>query len=70
MMAPPCASFSIVQNSSCPVRSKQCPRGFPRLPADRKAKVRLGNRFLDCEIQVVRVRVQERAPFCIEHPQS
>ena len=70
MMAPPCTSFSIVQNSTCPIRSKRYPRGLPRLPADRKARVRIGKLFLKFVVQVVRVCVRERVPFCIERPQS
>ncbi|CAK0902556.1 unnamed protein product, partial [Prorocentrum cordatum] len=38
MMAPPCTSLSIAQNSPRSIRSKQHPRGLPRLPADTKAK--------------------------------
>ena len=70
MMAPPCTSFSIVQNSTCPIRSKRYPRGLPRLPADRKAKVEDEHLFLGFVIRVLRVCVRERVPFCIEHPQS
>eukprot|EP00959_Pyramimonas_sp_CCMP1952_P279810 5850189-Pyramimonas_sp.AAC.1 len=66
-MAPPCASFSIAQNSPCPIRSKQCPRGLPRLPSDRRAKVRPGNLFLDVVIRVVQACVRARVPTCIEH---
>ncbi|CAK0838221.1 unnamed protein product, partial [Prorocentrum cordatum] len=43
MLAPPCTSFSVVQNVNVPLRSREFPRGLPGLPEAQREKVNLGN---------------------------
>lgn len=69
-LAPPCTSFSIANNSSCPIRNKKHPRGFPGIPYDKQLKVDAGNALLDVAIRIVEWLTMAGIPFLREQPSS
>lgn len=70
MLAPPCTSLSIANNSSGPIRSQESPRGLPNLPGYKARRVELGNRLLDATIAFIDELVAAGIPLILEQPQS
>ena len=68
VLAPPCQSFSIANNSSGPIRSKERPRGLANLPQYKRDKVERGNKLLDVTIKVIKWLTAARVPFALEQP--
>ena len=67
---PPCTTFSIANNSSGPIRSKEFPRGIPGIPARKQLKVDRGNELLDITIKIVSWLAAAKIPFVVEQPLS
>jgi hypothetical protein len=66
MLAPPCSSFSIARDGTCPIRSREHPWGLPKLSLKDRDKVKLGNLCLMAVLDLFHVVQKFKIPRVLE----